>query len=176
MELRDGFMPLKSWRWLFYKFVGLSSLPLPVQTFSIEIWIGGCEENSLFYRQLFMVAWVIIWQSKLCFLWKKKKQMKTPENKYLSSHKLPAQGIYRVYPGGTLCCCQFRPWLLNLRAARGTAISFDQWIILCTTFRQIQALPAPQLSTFQPLHRQTSTSISVSGNKSKDKTLNNYNS
>lgn len=114
MELRDGFMPLKCWKCelcdICYKFVELTSLPLPLQTFHTEIRIGGCEENCLYLKQLFMVVWVIIWQSKLCFVKKK-----TAENKYLPSHPLPAQGIYRVYPG---VAHQFRAWLLNLRAGR----------------------------------------------------------
>lgn len=45
-----------------------------------------------------MVACVVIWQSKLCFVGEKK-----AENKHLPSHNLPAQGIYSVYPDGTLC-------------------------------------------------------------------------
>lgn len=177
MELRDGFMPLKCWKCelcdICCKFVELSSL----QTFPTEIGIGGCEENSLFYRQFFMVAWVIIWQSNNCFVWGKKKQK---INIFPLITCLPRR--FTVYTQVAPCVAhQFRAWLLNLRAGRcrkGNSLWFPliSWIILCTTFRQLQALSAPQLSTFQPLHRQTSTSISVSGNKSKDKTLNNYNS
>lgn len=51
MELRDDFMPLKCWKCqlcdICCKFVELSSLPLPLQTFPTEIGTGGFEENAL---------------------------------------------------------------------------------------------------------------------------------
>lgn len=174
MELRDGFMPLKCWKCelcdICFEFVELSSLPLPLQ----EIGIGRWEENSFTDNYLWLPEWLFGNQS-FGFLWGNKKT----ENKYLPSHSLPAQGIYSVYPGGTFCGLSIQGMVIKFESRKvqegEEPFPLISWIIPCT-FRQIQALSASQLSTFQPLHRQTRTSISVSGNKSKDKTLNNYNS
>lgn len=87
------------------------------------------DVRKTLYRLLFMVACVIIWQSKLCFVWKKKQKI----SMFLLITCLPRG--FTVYIQVAPCVAyQFRAWLFNLRAGRcrhlipgrGTAISFDQ--------------------------------------------------
>lgn len=123
MELRDGFMPLLCWKCelcdICCKFVELSSLPLPLQTFPTEIGIGGCEGNSL---QTVIYGCLCDYLAiKALFCVEKK-----AENKHVPSHNLPAQGIYSVYPDGTLCGLSIQ----------GMVIQFESRKVQATNSRQ----------------------------------------